>query len=303
MYNSNNKESVEIGNTNNENYNFENALYQPTQFTQVVFGKPKIAKSRKARPPTKEELAIKHRILDVWTRAQYETGDRSVHLQHLGRILDALNPKYISTQRVRDVAFADPNNPDVQVTPPEWEHSDQIAAYAKDDDGKSRPALEPLKLVGTIDTSSEMIERLGELEAHFKKFVDWDVDFVESLMKTDDRLLNPVQIAFKHLINTLSQAHFASQLLSTFRNRLRTPAKPYVAQARDPSPAMATAPVVKAPSPSATVPMHQPIGPYTNPPVQQTQAQLQPQLQQQQPRPIKQRTRTHIPRFAPMSKA
>lgn len=276
-HNTNNHRIVEVGNTNNEHYNFGGANYQPTQVTQVVFGKPKLAKTRKGRPPTKEELAIKHRILHIWTRAQYETGYSSIYLRHLGRILDALNPKYISTQRVKNVAFADPNNPDVHVVPPESEHSDQIAAYVKAGE-VAWPAFEPLKLVGKVESSPEMIEKLAELETYFKKFVDWDDEFVQSLKKIDNRQLTHVHSAFKHLIETLSHQHSVANSLAEMTGTAPGHIQQYVLQGR--APASRLAPAVKAASPSATAPNPQPRSEHYYKPSNQ-QPQVQPQPQQQ----------------------
>jgi hypothetical protein len=113
---SNQEETIKFGNTKTNNYNFHESNYQPMQSTQVVFnvGKWKPKKLRSLRPPTSEEFAIKQSIMDVYQAALDETsrqsGVSSPHLEHLGRIIMALNPKYISTRRVMDIVFADPYN-------------------------------------------------------------------------------------------------------------------------------------------------------------------------------------------------
>lgn len=99
-------ETVKVGNTKTKNYHIEAAEFRPTQLTQVVLNVPKLPKySRKTRPPSQEELLVKQRILEVFDEVCESVGGYVPALEHLQRILEALNPKYISTERVVRAVF------------------------------------------------------------------------------------------------------------------------------------------------------------------------------------------------------
>lgn len=210
-----NQEIVKIGNTKYNHYNFKDGLYQPTQLTQLVFNVPKPKKLRKYRLPTEEEYAIKEQILGLYQAALEETGENSVYLNHLGRVLMALNPKYIATRRLKKIAFADPNNPKIYSRAPESELTER---YRQDHiteeqsrklEASARAAITPLKLAG----EDEIVGKLGSVEEQFRKTVEWDSAFSDALQQVEDDQLNPIQLAFKRLIVCLNNPIKCSQKL------------------------------------------------------------------------------------------
>lgn len=254
---SQNSESIEIGNTNTNNYNIRAGQYRPTQMTQVVLNVPKLSKAaklRRARPPTLEEFEIKHRIIDIYDHVkrkllaleranelasaaatasavahnsqhddgddddgdghvssasamavasgqhQHEAVDWLPAFEHLGRIIHALNPKYIATERVRRVAF-EPNT--LLATPEQDLRRELERLYAVDGEP-------PLELTGAEDAPS-VTEQLDWAQERFAQHVQWDHAFVDKLLETTpDATLNPSQLAFKRLVACLARPHLAA---------------------------------------------------------------------------------------------
>lgn len=197
-------ENIAIGNTNNNNFNFQKSDYTPTQLTQVVLNVPKPKKLRISRPPTEEEFAIKKKILDVYENARQEAQViNSIHFNHLGRIIEALNPKYIATERVRRVAFGNPNDPTTIFTIP---------------DVKPQPlSTISLKVPRTTNSNNNdndddsIFNQLNQLNKQFRSQVNWDLQFVNLLANTNDKQLTLEQLAFKRLLLCLTQTDFCPQ--------------------------------------------------------------------------------------------
>lgn len=180
-------EKIKIGNAKTNNFNFQGSHYLPTQLTQVVLNVPKIKKSRTDRPPTVEEFALKERIKEIYQEAKQELGasEQALHFSHLGRVIEALNPKYIATVRVYDAAFSDPANPASLVPLPEMQP-------------------EYFQLDSTADQSTIPMQ-LDSLNLKFREYFGWDQAFVNLLANYEDDLLSPDQLAFKRLLMCLSQ--------------------------------------------------------------------------------------------------
>lgn len=180
-----NTETVKIGNSKTKNYNIGQSNFTPTQMTQVVLNVPKLNKKlRKTRPPTREEFAIKKKIVEIYNQARQNLRYPNLQMEHLGRVLQALNPKYIATERVKRVAFSDPLNP-LDVEPP-W-HDDEAITL------KLSPPL------GPVD------QQLDVLDEKFRELVHWDQQFAELLAVTEDGQLTATQLAYKQLLLCLSQ--------------------------------------------------------------------------------------------------
>jgi len=228
----NNHETIKYGNHKTNNYNFMEHKYSPIQWTQLVLniGKAK-NKLRKSRPPTFEEYQIKERVWQVYEKALAEIGDRaheSTHFIHLGRILKALNPKYISTERVMRIAFADPYDPDSipDVVPPELEPLDTDAMQQTQHEysnierlleslvrtngggiGTVQPICEPtdkLILSSAQDLDSSLANKLDQLYDRFRTIVEWDKRFARDLFAIEDDKFSKTQLAFKRLIQCLT---------------------------------------------------------------------------------------------------
>lgn len=209
----NNQETIKWGNHKIKNYNFQESNYQPTQVTQLVLNIPKLNKLRAARPPTVEEYAIKNKILSVFEAAKRDFGNQSIYLDHLGRIIKALNPKYIATDRVMRVAFADPADPDIRVVPPESELPPPTAEHQKPVDNvqvSTGPGVSfqpaPLELNG--DDEESITKQLDMLKDKFSEIVVWDKRFARKLTRIDDNQFEPSQVAFKRLIQCLAYPLF-----------------------------------------------------------------------------------------------
>lgn len=189
-------ENIAIGNTNNNNYNIQKSDYTPTQVTQVVLNVPKPKKLRISRPPTEEEFEIKRKILSVYDNARQEARVvNSINFDHLGRILQALNPKYIATERVRRVAFGNPNDPTTIFSIP---------------DIKPQP-LSTISLKVSNNSNESLLNQLTALNKQFRSQVYWDLQFVNLLANTNDQQLNGQQLAFKKLLMCLTQPDFCPQ--------------------------------------------------------------------------------------------
>lgn len=204
-------ETIKIGNTKTNNYNIQDSNFLPTQLTQVVLNVPKIGKKlRRTRQPTVEEMAIKTKILEIYELARQETAPAfSLHLEHLGRIIRALNPKYIATERVRRVAFADPRDPNALIPLPEF-----------------NPVQVDLALA-----SGSPQDKLNSLATKFNELVSWNEDIVEELAGSPDASLEPSQIAFKQVILCLS-GHPLCQQTTGEPQAESEPATPTVASVR-----------------------------------------------------------------------
>lgn len=182
-----NTESIKIGNTKTNNYNIRESNYLPTQLTQVVVNVPKPkpkGKLRSSRPPTEEEYAIKRKIGDVYEQAKAEGSTDSLPFNHLGRIIKALNPKYIATERVRKAAFADSSN---------------LAELGPLADMELPFSLKLSPVSGPVTN------QLDSLNDKFRQQVTWNQFFIEELENTGDGQLSPVQLAFKSLILCLDR--------------------------------------------------------------------------------------------------
>ena len=221
----NNQETIKYGNTKTNNYNVHSSNYQPTQVAQMIlnFRKPHHKKLRKSRPPTIEESEIKQRLMNLYHDALISVDEPSASLIHLGRVLQALNPKYISTARVARAVYADPANPDVVVVPPEAElpPPDEQELDVQD----TQP---PLELSSNHDYS--IGEQLDALKERFESNVHWDKAFAQTLAKLDDRELQPYQIAFKRLIQCLA---FPSSCNGSPRSSAKRK-RPFAADSRPP---------------------------------------------------------------------
>jgi hypothetical protein len=207
------QETMKFGNTKTKNYNYHENNYQPTQHIQVVFnvGKLKSKKSRTSRPPTAEEYAIKQQIMHIYEAALDGLASWDVtaqnaglaHLKHLGKILWALNPKYIATQRVMDVTFADPYGLQLDVVPPELEFMQQLT---KDDQLEQCEQAPRIEL--SIDGENSIQAQLDRVADRFGSIVSWDETFEQELFRMPDRMFNSTQLAFKRLIQCLVQPAF-----------------------------------------------------------------------------------------------
>lgn len=280
-----NTENIKIGNTKTNNYNMQNNHFLPTQLTQVVLNVPKIGKKlRRTRQPTIEEMAIREKILEIYERARRETSQSySIHLEHLGRIIKALNPKYIATERVRRVAFADPRDPNSLIPLPEF-----------------NPIQVELDLAG-----GSPLDKLNLLAAKFNELVRWDENIVEEFSSLPDESLEPSQAALKRVILCLSGHPLCNQqqrqLPVDALPAVEEPAEPVVAASRNPGqrdqmeaqPSYANEVYMAPPSPQQ---------PYQQPPPRHTQsgyAQVPVRFQQaMQPAPQEapiQRPRQQIP--------
>lgn len=244
-----NTETVKIGNSKTKNYNIHESNYLPTQLTQVVLNVPKAKKLRKLRAPTEEEFSIKRRIIDVYEQLQRESGELlelcerflplkqlaalperlTLHLNHLGRILQALNPKYIATERVRNVAFADPADGAAVVAgadanPPTLERLTGSALSGGQSEGRAlsasaKAAKLTLQLTGLGDAQlansgarkAAVAHQLDSLNERFKELIKWDQQFIELLASSADAQLNPTQLAYKRLLLCLSQPLLCAQ--------------------------------------------------------------------------------------------
>lgn len=175
-----NSETIKIGNTKTNNYHIQGSSFLPTQLTQVVLNVPKIGKKlRRTRQPTVEEMAIKGKILEIYEKAN---GMNSVYYQHLGRIIQALNPKYIATERVRRVAFGDPYDPNTLIPLPQY-----------------NPIQLELALV-----SGSPLDKLNLLASKFNELFTWDENIVDEFASLPDESLEPNQAVFKRVILCLS---------------------------------------------------------------------------------------------------
>lgn len=250
-YNSNtNTENIAIGNTNTNNYNFQQSSYLPTQLTQVVLNVPKPKKLRISRPPTEEEFAIKRKLLNVYDEARRDTNGQSINFDHLGRILQALNPKYIATERVRRVAFGDPTDPSTLLPIPDVQPQPLSTISLKAEDGSLKGVTEQLDL----------------LAQHFRSQVNWELQFAELLANTDDAQLNPNQLAFKRLLLCLTQPAFCP----------KPDTSSYIIQQ---APQQAAVDMMERPE-AVSASQSNPV--YLPPPPPQQQQQQQNQLYQQQ---------------------
>lgn len=187
----NNQEVIKIGNTKTNNYNHQERSYRPTQLTQVVLNVPKLSSDhlRKSRAPTIEEFAIKQEILDIYHRVQREVGGQSDDLDHLGRIIQALNPKYIATERVRQVTFS--KDPEDLVPLP------YVAPTA------GPPQVETVMFLGADDDVPDQLHAAAE---KFKSIFSWDDQFVERLAGVPDETLDADQVNFKRVIMCIARA-------------------------------------------------------------------------------------------------
>lgn len=195
---SNSEETINISNELNNNYHIREANYRPTQSTQVVFNVGKLGKKlRKARPPTTDELAVKRRLISVYNEALREAQQAEggkVHLQHLGRILKALNPKYIATERVFRTVFSDPADPNLEVIPPELEGAEGSSEGEMADEDKIE--------LGKEGPVAQQLDRVAD---RFEQLVKWDQQFSSALADTPISQLSPRQIAFKTLFQCLAE--------------------------------------------------------------------------------------------------
>lgn len=218
-------QNVEINNTHDikkfnnhkvKNYNYHENKYQPHSQVQVYINVPKEKKLRVSRPPSVEEFALKQRIMQVYEAALDEIDEPTNNLIHLGRIIKALNPKYIATQRVMRVAFADPNDPDVSVNSPESEvdspQLDSFVGFGGHDDGGlvQSTSLGPDDghLSPVLSLSSEsatpIVDQLEDLEKKFTQLISWDQKFAMKLTQMDEKQLQPKLIAFKRLVQCVA---------------------------------------------------------------------------------------------------
>lgn len=233
-----NQETVKIGNTKYNNYNFQDGFYQPTQLTQLVFNVPKSKKLRKYRLPTEEEYEIKEQILNIYYAALREAGGNSLYLNHLGRILMALNPKYIATHRVKKIAFSDPSNPSSQFIAPETELVEQYRQDRLSEEQAQQleaptsvaPEVDILKLTG----ANEAADRLKSVEERFRKSVEWDTDFADALQHVDDGQLDTSQFAFKKLIVCLNNPDLCKKRPTRVKTQYPPPYQEPVVQASAP---------------------------------------------------------------------
>lgn len=198
---SNREDTLNIGNQHTNNYIVNKSSYKPSQ--KLVLKLPKI--TRRSRPPTRKEFAIKQRLLETYNTVVSEVhkrinGDKSnlIHLEHLGRILLALNPKYIATERVRRVAFADPADPNITVVPPE--------TLTDETEGLEKPQAATSQITRLADASDResIMEQIDLLSDRFEKSVIWSKSFAQKLLKISDRKVSPRQLVFKRLIQCLS---------------------------------------------------------------------------------------------------
>lgn len=135
-----------------------------------------------------------------------------LHLNHLGNILQALNPKYIATERVRRVAFADPSTlgePDAnsskihsltqKLADEEHQHEPTSATVSLHLTASSADKSDWFTTLGTI------ADQLDSLNERFKQLIKWDQQFIELLANTADLQLDPTQLAYKRLLLCLAQ--------------------------------------------------------------------------------------------------
>lgn len=216
-----NTEKIGIGNSKTNNYNINESNYSPTQVTQVVLNVAKPKKLRKSRAPVEAEFAIKRRILQVYELAKQEAarletapdighdnqvehvgqggGQALTHLNQLGRIIQALNPKYIATERVRRVAFADPDDPNALVPLPSQLEQPQPEVEGVQSD---RQVLH----LDFNETTKLVPDQLDQLTEHFNSLVSVSQDFIRQLELTPDETMSPVETAFKRLLLCLNDS-------------------------------------------------------------------------------------------------
>lgn len=225
-----NTEKIGIGNTKTNNYNIHQSNYSPTQVTQVLLNVVKPKKLRKSRAPVEAEFAIKRRIVQLYELAKQELAQAlaaksttdspddnqlnsdalgaeraSMHLNHLGRVIEALNPKYIATERVRRVAFADPDDSGALVPLPD--HLELPTEMQATEGGlvPDQGASQMLHL-DFNETTKLVLDQLDELAARFSAQVSYSPAFIEQLQQTSDHAMTPVQSAFKRLLLCLNDS-------------------------------------------------------------------------------------------------
>lgn len=191
MTQNSNTETIKIGNSKTKNFNIQESNYQPTQYTQVVLNVPKAKVLRKSRPPTVEEFQIKQAIVDLYEqlKSHFDASQPPSSLDRLGRVIEALNPKYIATERVRRQLFPDPS--DAGALPP-------LAQFQ----------AAPVELSAA---SGSIEAQLSGLDQRFREQVSWDSSFVDALSGLQDAQLDPTQLAYKRLIVCLAEPSLCQQ--------------------------------------------------------------------------------------------
>lgn len=217
-------ENIAIGNTNNNHFNIDQSHYVPTQLTQVVLNVPKPKKLRISRPPTEEEFSIKRKILSIYEsipdelrilssgvselghqqRAPVDV-EKSINFQQLGRVIQALNPKYISTERVRRVAFGNPLDPTTLIPFPSVQ-PEPLSKISLNIDGNAKP----------------ISDQLDALNRQFRAQVSWDLAFLNSLISIADNQLDYQQLAFKRLLLCLTQQAFCEPAAAANQQQVTT---------------------------------------------------------------------------------
>lgn len=128
----------------------------------------------------------------------------SKHLNHLGKIIQALNPKYIATYRVQSIALADSNS-----------NLDALAASFPPLSATFEPKQAKsvsLELTGEKEQRAEQVESLKEflsdqldtLDEKFRDLFVWDQSFIEALQTVGDGEFSQKQLAYKRLILCLN---------------------------------------------------------------------------------------------------
>lgn len=194
--------------------NSEASLNKQTQQQQQL---------KESENSTKEKLESTNDLKTTLPAAKYAAlvstaNAASKHLNHLGKIIQALNPKYIATERVRSIAFADSNSNLDAIAASFVPLSETFEAKQQQQKQQQQPKLVSLELTGQQGHKEEekdeaekeksledfLSDQLDTLNERFRELFLWDQSFIEALENVEDEEFSQTQLAYKRLILCLN---------------------------------------------------------------------------------------------------
>lgn len=194
----NNLKQIKVKNNEETNVKVKEKNKFNSQLAQIVVNVPKQKVLRKSRYPTTEEYRVQEAIKLLYKKVKKllkTENTRSV--RKLDEVINALNPKYVATERIWKILFTQP-----------WLRNDMppLPDFSKE--------LEPLKL----DADKPIGEQLDSVRDEVvKRRIDWGLAFMEKLANTSDRELEPEQVAIKRMLLCLGNHYFCPKTVSAKR--------------------------------------------------------------------------------------
>lgn len=191
----NNLKQIKVKNNEETNVKVKEKNKFNSQLAQIVVNVPKQKVLRKSRYPTQEEYRVQEGIKLLWRRVKkLLSSEKTKSVRKLEEVVNALNPKYVATERIYKILF----------TPPGLQNDmPPLADFSKQ--------LEPLKL----DAEKPIGEQLDLVRDELvKRRVDWGLAFMEKLANTSDRELEPEQVSIKRMLLCLGNHYFCPKPVS-----------------------------------------------------------------------------------------